>query len=365
MGSTSTNKHVLHFIYALRGGGAERQLNLLAAASAQQGITASVFCVESDDDGSLKAAGVRVIRFARRGKFDLRFFAAARQAIDDLRPDVIHVWLPPVVSIPAMLAARYRGVPCIFSYRNRQEIQSAREVIEFLVAAVCADKVISNNPVGQSSWPYRMLFSRRDGEAIPNAVEMPAVDRESTARSSCADPARLLFVGRLTAQKNIVRLLEALSLVRSRRRWVLDVFGVGEQEELARSLAARHGPSGQIRFRGFSSRVLDEMMKADVLLFPSLHEGMPNVLLEALAVGLPVIASRIPGNVELLRGHECVVWIDPTSPEDMAQKIGAVLDSQIDLGSKVCSGREVARFYGVEGMVEKYVSAYRRLADKT
>ena len=355
------NSRVLHFIYALSGGGAERQLCMLAAESAGHGVDSVVFCADQRDEPRLQAAGVRVMRWNRRGKLDMGLYRVALAAIDEVKPDVVQVWLPTVISVPAMLAARRRRVPCIFCYRNRQRCTSARDIVEFVVAAACADMIISNNPVAQSSWPYRKLYACRAGKTIPNAVQVPEALVRSEPPLRGTEPARLMFVGRLTEQKNILGLMEALALVRSIRPWTLDVFGVGEQEAEARALVARYRLSDRVHFRGFSREVFEHMAEADVLLFPSLYEGMPNVLVEALALGLPVVASRVVANEDVVKDSECVVWADPASPADMARQIDAVLNGEIDLGEKIRKGRQLAQRFGSHGMVARYAAAYASL----
>ena len=98
------------------------------------------------------------------------------------------------------------------------------------------------------------------------------------------------------------------------------------------------------------------MAEADLLLFPSLFEGMPNVLIEALALGLPVVASRILANQDVVQNSECVVWTDPRSPADMARQFDAVLNGEIDLGKNVRNGRQLAQRFGTHDMVARYAA---------
>ena len=107
------------------------------------------------------------------------------------------------------------------------------------------------------------------------------------------------------------------------------------------------------------------MAEADVLLFPSLYEGMPNVLVEALALGLPVVASRVVANQDVVKDSECVVWADPASPADVARQIDAVLNGEIDLGENIRKGRQLAQCFGPHGMVAQYAEAYASLAKET
>jgi len=114
-------------------------------------------------------------------------------------------------------------------------------------------------------------------------------------------PPRLLFVGRVVYQKGLDLLLEALGSVQS-SPWQLTIVGDGSQRKLLMAQAEHLGISERIRFLGWldSAQLLPEYQQANLFVFPSRHEGMPNAILEAMACGLPVIASKIAGNEELV-----------------------------------------------------------------
>ncbi|WP_406632933.1 glycosyltransferase family 4 protein [Amycolatopsis sp. WGS_07] len=124
---------------------------------------------------------------------------------------------------------------------------------------------------------------------------------------------RLLFVGRLSPQKNLARLLRALTLVR--HPVVLDVVGDGEQ----RRQLEEHGTPG-VRFHGrlHGAELLHRYEQADLFVLPSDREGMSLAALEAMAAGLPVLATDVPGNTELLRG---IGVLTPAEPAALAQAI--------------------------------------------
>jgi glycosyltransferase involved in cell wall biosynthesis len=133
---------------------------------------------------------------------------------------------------------------------------------------------------------------------VPNGV----ADRYfMPARESSGGPLRLLYVGRLSPQKNVARLLEAMSLVRE--PVLLRVVGDGEQRE---RLLRRAGELGlrDVTFDGplHGDELLKAYADADAFVLPSDKEGMPLVALEAMAAALPVVATDVPGNRELVGG---------------------------------------------------------------
>ncbi|WP_405422066.1 glycosyltransferase family 4 protein [Streptomyces erythrochromogenes] len=126
-------------------------------------------------------------------------------------------------------------------------------------------------------------------------------------------PLRLLYVGRLSAQKNIARLLDAISLAESPLR--LRVVGGGELDADLRARAAALGLGERVEFTGplYDGDLLAAYADADAFVLPSDREGMPLAALEAMAAALPVLATDVPGNTELLRGVGLLAAPDPAS----------------------------------------------------
>ncbi|MGW7531883.1 glycosyltransferase family 4 protein [Amycolatopsis sp. NPDC054798] len=130
---------------------------------------------------------------------------------------------------------------------------------------------------------------------------------------------RLLFVGRLSPQKNLARLLHALLLVRE--PVVLDVAGDGEQRQELEKMVQQHGIPG-VRFHGrlHGAELLHRYERADLFVLPSDREGMSLAALEAMAAGLPVLATDVPGNSGLLRDVGALTPADPAA-------LAAVIDA--------------------------------------
>jgi glycosyltransferase involved in cell wall biosynthesis len=138
---------------------------------------------------------------------------------------------------------------------------------------------------------------------IPNGVDadyfLPGSSRERGGRQLF----RILFVGRLQAQKNVALLLRAIAGMRSEAAtWHLDVVGDGpERVELERQAGAL-GLSDDVTWHGWRSKeeTAGLYRNSDCFVNPSIYEGMPNTVLEAMASGLPVIASDVGGNNDLV-----------------------------------------------------------------
>jgi glycosyltransferase involved in cell wall biosynthesis len=151
-------------------------------------------------------------------------------------------------------------------------------------------------------------------QVIPNGVDTeffrPAVDAPT---ASDDEPLRFLAVGRLTEQKNLGFALDAMKRLRSRttRPFLLEVVGDGPSRTELVGQAAGLGIGERILWHPWcdQTRLRAMYQNAHCFLNPSLYEGMPNTVLEAMACALPVIASDIEGNRDLVRDGETGILV--------------------------------------------------------
>src|SRR3569623_1172472 len=111
---------VLHFIYASEGEGAERQLSLILGEAGRAGMHGGVFFVQGSE-GPFQHSGVTVYRGRRLRRIPFELPRQMLAAIRDFNPDVIHTWLPEVITVPAMLLAKLHRIPCVASYRGQKK----------------------------------------------------------------------------------------------------------------------------------------------------------------------------------------------------------------------------------------------------
>lgn len=164
---------------------------------------------------------------------------------------------------------------------------------------------------------------------VSNGVRKPSRLWEGVNNSNRP---RFLFVGRLTRLKGLDTVLRALAQLQD-RPWTLDVIGDGPQRAEWETLTAELNLKERVAFHGFRDDVEDWMIHSSCLLFPSHHEGMGLVVLEALNIGLPVLASDLeplrplasgplipPGDVDAWRnGIEKVLKCEGASPLSAAK----------------------------------------------
>ncbi|MEM6338005.1 MAG: glycosyltransferase, partial [Bacteroidota bacterium] len=217
----------------------------------------------------------------------------------------------------------------------------------------------------------RDLVAQGFPEAKIDVVKL-AIDTEAmrfTPRRQPESTLRLIAVGRLVEKKGFAYAIEAVQALQSQGREVsLDVFGDGP---LRAELEAKASISKGIKFHGRAENatILDALQRHDALLVPSVlagnadKEGMPQIIVEAMASGLPVIASRHSGIPEIVIDGETGLLHDERDDAGLTRALGALADTP-ELAERFShAGRQfVETHHDIRGMVERLETIYDRIA---
>lgn len=333
---------LLNSEYPPVGGGAGNASANLARQMVQNGHVVTILTARF---GSLPKeeiqAGVRIVRIpALRRKIDRSgaleqsaFMLAALiwgyPLIRKLKPDIILAFfgvpsgasalgLKILLGIPYVVSLRGGDVPGFrpydFAFYHRL-IAPLLHVIWSKGAAVVAN---SDGLRGLAQ-----AFDKKVTiDVIPNGVSTASFVPISRQWES----AHLLIVGRIVFQKGIDLLLEALAELDD-LEWELSIAGDGPQRESLEEMAHGLGIASRVKFLGWQTKsaLVERYHQANLFVYPSRHEGMPNVVLEAMASGLPVIASEIAGNEELVLPGETGVLVPTENVVELRAAIRALI----------------------------------------
>jgi len=170
-------------------------------------------------------------------------------------------------------------------------------------------------------------------------------------------------VGRLTFVKGQIHLLEAAAKVLAVRPETTFVFlGNGELQPELRERAAEMGVADRVRFPGWRPDAAAVMSVFDVFALPSLNEGMGRVLVEAMALSKPIIASRIGGITDLVVHGKNGLLVPPRDANAIAEAILVLLDDEPRRKAMGSEGRRMAKGFSAEGMIEKINALYEQLS---
>jgi glycosyltransferase involved in cell wall biosynthesis len=173
----------------------------------------------------------------------------------------------------------------------------------------------------------------------------------------------LAIVGRLDTVKGHYVAIEALATPSVPPDAHLQIIGVGPMESRLRELVEVRGVADRVHFLGFRRNIYDYLAHCDVLLMPSLHEGLPYTLLEAMALGTPIIASRVGGLAEILRDG---ITGQLTPPGDPISITRAIVEFQRDSEYRRRLGKNAQHLqrvmYSAGTMASCYEAIYRRVS---
>jgi glycosyltransferase involved in cell wall biosynthesis len=249
-------------------------------------------------------------------------------------PDVVIAFLYEAI-IPARLAARLGGAPVVISsIRNEYFGPGYRELLLRATERLSAVTVVNSRRVAES-FVRRGVASRGHLAVVHNGVDTalfhPAPEMREDVRVSLGvsdDEFLWLTIGRLTAQKNYPCLLQALSrVVASRPRTRLLVVGRGSLHSELPDLARRLGLTNDVSFLGYRANVPSLLAAADAFILASRYEGLPNVVMEALAAGVPVVGTAVGGMDELVGEGVSGYLVPPSSPETMTLAMRRMMDA--------------------------------------
>jgi len=204
----------------------------------------------------------------------------------------------------------------------------------------------------------------RPVSVIPNGVDTEFFSPgQREIEASAGDRFRVFFVGRFQSQKNLPVLLNEFARLRDQCASPVELHLVGDGPLLPelKEQAAKLKLNGEVRWHGWlpRSELRAVLRSCDCFVNPSLYEGMPNTVLEAMASGLPVVASRIPGNQDLVVDGETGLLFDLADPSALASRLKSLANDPQLRDRMGRAGRAVVeRDYSWRNVAERYAALF-------
>lgn len=202
---------------------------------------------------------------------------------------------------------------------------------------------------------------------LPNGVDVNRIKPKSDYRAH--GPISLTFVGRLQPQKRPELLLKALKKMTEMKPvllWELTILGDGPLASELKQQARDYGFADRVKFCGLVNNVLDYLFKTDIFVLPSRAEGLSNALLEALAAGLPCIASDITANAEVIQnGYNGLLTADGDD-QALAEAILCLAEDETRRTQLGMQARQTTlEKYSLDAVAERYIQLYQEMLTET
>lgn len=349
-------------ITELEVGGAERSLVELAIGLSRDRWSPSAIALGGPGPlvAPLEAAGIPTISLALNPRSPISGVAKVVKALRHQRPELVQSFLFHA-NLASRLAAPFAGRPWVLGgIRVAEREQAWHGMLERWTQWLGTGSVCVSEGVNQFSRTVSKLPASRL-IVIPNGIEASRFDRAIAIPRHLLevpnDAALLLFVGRLTGQKGVDVLLQAFRiLLKSKPGAFLLVVGTGSEAERLQGLIPPADPAfGRIRWLGARDDVPSILKTADLLVLPSRWEGMPNVVLEAMAASRAVVATDVEGSRELVVPGRTGWLVPPDDPVELALVLDRAMSDPDRLARFGQVGRErVLQSYTQAAVVRAY-----------
>ncbi|HEY4529603.1 MAG TPA: glycosyltransferase [Luteimonas sp.] len=307
---------ILHVVDTLEFGGLERMVADIACAQREHGHAVAVFSLTGAGDlgPEIARSGVEVIEGGKRGGFDLAMLARLRTAILRAGAHVVHThnFVPNYYAALAIAGVLRRRPALVNTCHNMgTRLAGPRLRRLYRLSLLRTARVAGVGEGVARHLVERGLTPRRRTVAVRNGVRMPpqadaAARRAARSALGIGDGALLLgTVGRLVELKNHRLLLDQVApLAADFPRLRLVLIGDGPLREELQARTRALGIDSRVHFTGARDDVARLLPALDAFVLPSRTEGLSIALLEACAAGLPVVASAVGGNPEIIEdGH--------------------------------------------------------------
>jgi glycosyltransferase involved in cell wall biosynthesis len=369
MPSAVRPRNVLQLIETGGPGGAERVLiNLCESLKSRGwGVTAGLLKTGwLKDQLDRRSVPVRLLQLSR--PLDPVLLWRLCRLIKELRIELVHAH-EFTMNWYGSLAGRLAGVPVVATVHGKHYYGEAlrRRVMLRSVQWAGGEVVAVSDDI--KSFLESKLGLRRV-RCLPNGIDVHRFSkaiREEARRELGFSPQDFVIgaIGNLYTVKGHAVLVEAAASLKDPRLHVV-IGGRGDQEQPLRELAARLGLGDRLRLLGFREDVPRLLAAFDAYALPSFSEGQSLSLMEAMAAELPIVASRVGGNPELLEEGRCGLLFEAGRADQLADSI-RILRTEPDRMLRLAADARAraCRDYSLENMIERYLALYDGLSARS
>ncbi|MFK5892534.1 MAG: glycosyltransferase family 4 protein [Pseudomonadota bacterium] len=365
---------IAHFVYSLATGGQEKLIRDLAIHQKKAGHQVFIFCIDHKDGQftqQLEDKGITVTAFHKKNGFSLSLVLKIRKELKKNRIEFVHTHNH-VPNFYASLASIFSVVKTVINTRHGlllPNMSTSRQEKIFKVASFFTDRIVFVSNEARKQFLEAKIVSQKNSIYLPNGVDLKsylANDINSQQAASNKKIFQIITVARLEEVKDLPTLIRAAKLLKKSLathkltiQIKFKVVGDGSLKPLLTNLIHESGLNNTVELLGERNDIADILNTCDIFLLTSKSESMPLTLIEAMASGLPIVATNVGGIPDVV--DDGVTGL--LTPVGDGQKIAENLEHLIFDPNKRISmgklGRERAiSYFSLKTMSEKYMELY-------
>lgn len=356
---------ILYLIDSFSLGGAEKfLLNLcrnLDKEDFEIHVAAVVFGGTLEDE--FRSLGIEVKIFNKKGKLSLPLIWQLRRYIKQINPDIVHTNLFGADTW-GRIAAILAKTPIIISTEHNVNLDEPhyKKLIKLILSWFTTKIIAISEGVRDYSIKVEKIKSAKI-KLIYYGIDLDKFNFRGYRQIDLTKPINAVTVGRLVPQKGHKFLIEALPLIMANYpNFKLHIIGAGKLENDLKEQVKGLGLEESVIFYGQRLDVENIFPKMDLFILPSLWEGLGLVLLEAQAVGVPILAADIPSVSEIIKDEETGLLFPVKNSPAIGQKVNYLL-SYPAIAQKIVNNAHniVSEKFSLRKMVDNYSSLYKQL----
>lgn len=302
------------------------------------------------------------------------FFKAVRSyflLLEEVEPKIIHSHseLPDIFGILTKILYKKKTNFIRTMHTDKQWQKSLLfELIfvKFLLPLFC-DKEVAISELTQERLDNRLIAKclNKKCKRIYNAIDEDSLLKNCEPRDNVSPidilgkRIRAVSTGRLTEQKGYRYLIEAISLLHKEIDINLCIFGEGDQRFELEELIHKKNLQDKVKLLGHNKNACSFYKDFDVFVSSSIYEGFPTVILEAMALNLPVIATNVSGSRELIKNNTTGFLIPPKNPIAISNSLEYLISNYDKALEYASNAKKIVSQYRIENVVRDYLTIYK------
>lgn len=353
------------------GGGETHVLDLVSTLNQDKYESIVLSFTEGPMIDKMKAKGVKTYVIHTEKPFDFSVWKEVGEILKQEKIDIVHAHGTRANS-NTFKAAQKLGIPLLYtvhgwSFHNDQNflVKNIRTYSEkFLVQNAQKTICVSNSNYEDGA----KRFSMKNATVITNGINLAKFNLNNSFKDIRkefgikADEILVGFIARMTAQKDPFTLLKAISKIPADNKIKFLIVGDGDSKEEVLKMANELGINSRVIFERFREDIPDILNGIDIFCLPSLWEGLPIALLEAMAMGKAIVATAIDGTKEVLQQEQNGLLVQPMNPDQLANALIRLANDKA-LREKLSKAARttVETNYNVERMTREVEKIYDQL----